>query len=131
MNLIKPPREQSQKKYSEKVGLTRDDCNNAKYSENLELDISTISPSIARPKRPQDRIDLKNAKESYQKEVSSITSKGSSSQINLDGKILFQKSVVEILIDNSYSYSQIFYITSVLYLIGILFYYLLIKKIKN
>ena len=37
----------------------------------------------------------------------------------------------KILIDNSYSYSQIFYITSVLYLIGILFYYLLIKKIKN
>ena len=74
------------KKYSEKVGLTRDDCNNAKYSENLELDISTISPSIAGPKRPQDRIDLKNAKESYQKEVSSITSKGSSSQINLEGK---------------------------------------------
>ena len=74
------------KKYSEKVGLTRDDCNNAKYSENLELDISTISPSIAGPKRPQDRIDLKNAKESYQKEVSSITSKSNSSQINLDGK---------------------------------------------
>jgi len=74
------------KKYSEKVGLTRDDCNNAKYSENLELDISTISPSIAGPKRPQDRIDLKNAKESYQKEVSSLTSKSNTSQINLEGK---------------------------------------------
>ena len=74
------------KKYSEKVGLTREDCNNAKYSENLELDISTISPSIAGPKRPQDRIDLKNAKESYQKEVSSLTSKSNTSQINLEGK---------------------------------------------
>ena len=47
------------------------------------------------------------------------------------GSWFFSSKIFKILIDNSYSYSQIFYITSVLYLIGILFYYLLIKKIKN
>ena len=47
------------------------------------------------------------------------------------GSWFFSSKIFKILIDNSYSYSQIFYITSALYLIGILFYYLLIKKIKN
>ena len=55
------------KQYSEKVGMTRSDCYNAIYSENIELDISTIMPSIAGPKRPQDRINLKDAKESFAK----------------------------------------------------------------
>jgi aconitate hydratase len=35
--------------------------------ENLELDLTTIEPSIAGPKRPQDRVALRNAKESFNK----------------------------------------------------------------
>ncbi|WP_024288090.1 aconitate hydratase [Cellulomonas sp. KRMCY2] len=35
------------------------------YSEYLELDLSTVVPSIAGPKRPQDRIELTAAKESF------------------------------------------------------------------
>ncbi len=34
----------------------------AEYSDTLSLDLSRVEPSIAGPKRPQDRIDLKNAK---------------------------------------------------------------------
>ncbi|MFF1529411.1 aconitate hydratase [Cellulomonas sp. NPDC058312] len=37
----------------------------AVYSEYLELDLSTVVPSIAGPKRPQDRIELSGAKESF------------------------------------------------------------------
>jgi aconitate hydratase len=37
----------------------------AVYSEYLELDLSTVVPSIAGPKRPQDRIELTAAKESF------------------------------------------------------------------
>jgi aconitate hydratase len=38
----------------------------AEYSEQLELDLSTIVPSIAGPKRPQDRIELSAARQSFQ-----------------------------------------------------------------
>ncbi|GAA2491994.1 aconitate hydratase AcnA [Terrabacter carboxydivorans] len=39
----------------------------ARYSEYLELDLSTVVPSIAGPKRPQDRIALTDAKEAFRK----------------------------------------------------------------
>lgn len=36
------------------------------YSEYLELDLSTVVPSIAGPKRPQDRIELNHAKTTFE-----------------------------------------------------------------
>src|SRR5690242_6000668 len=39
----------------------------ARYSEYLELDLSTVVPSIAGPKRPQDRIALTDAKSAFRK----------------------------------------------------------------
>ncbi|TQM57768.1 aconitate hydratase AcnA [Humibacillus xanthopallidus] len=39
----------------------------ARYSEYIELDLSTVVPSIAGPKRPQDRIALSDAKEAFRK----------------------------------------------------------------
>ncbi|MGO4361971.1 aconitate hydratase AcnA [Terrabacter sp. 2TAF16] len=39
----------------------------ARYSEYLELDLSTVVPSIAGPKRPQDRIALTDAKDAFRK----------------------------------------------------------------
>ena len=41
----------------------------AKYSEYLELDLSTVVPSIAGPKRPQDRILLSEAKEAFRRDL--------------------------------------------------------------
>src|SRR4051812_31778259 len=35
------------------------------YSETLELDLATVYPSLAGPKRPQDRIDLDNVKQTF------------------------------------------------------------------
>ena len=72
------------KQYSEKVGMTRKDCDNAEYTENIELDISSVLPSIAGPKRPQDRINLKDAKESFQKELSLLGSKNKASEITIN-----------------------------------------------
>ena len=74
------------KKYSEKVGMTRSDCDKAIYSENIELDISTVIPSIAGPKRPQDRINLKDAKESFQKELANLDPKNQASKISIKDK---------------------------------------------
>jgi aconitate hydratase len=39
------------------------------YSEYLELDLSDVVPSIAGPKRPQDRISLSDAKSAFRKDI--------------------------------------------------------------
>jgi aconitate hydratase len=41
----------------------------AGYTDTLELDLSSVEPSIAGPKRPQDRVPLKNAKAVYRKSL--------------------------------------------------------------
>ena len=39
------------------------------FSDRLELDLATVEPTVAGPKRPQDRVSLKNAKSSFTKVV--------------------------------------------------------------
>ncbi|ONI85206.1 aconitate hydratase [Saccharothrix sp. ALI-22-I] len=51
--------------YAKEQGMWHDPAAEPVYSETLELDLSTIVPSIAGPKRPQDRIELTNAKEAF------------------------------------------------------------------
>jgi aconitate hydratase len=41
----------------------------ARYSERLELDLSTVVPSIAGPKRPQDRISLTESKQQFRNDL--------------------------------------------------------------
>jgi aconitate hydratase A / 2-methylisocitrate dehydratase len=48
--------------YAKEQGLWHDPSVEPRYSETLELDLSTVVPSIAGPKRPQDRIALSEAK---------------------------------------------------------------------
>ncbi|MEV7046130.1 aconitate hydratase AcnA [Amycolatopsis sp. NPDC051061] len=55
--------------YAKEQGLWHDSSHEAVYSEYLELDLSTVVPSIAGPKRPQDRIELTDAKSSFRKSV--------------------------------------------------------------
>ena len=50
--------------YAKEQGLWHDPSKEIKFSEYLELDLSTVVPSISGPKRPQDRIELTDAKES-------------------------------------------------------------------
>src|SRR6202042_1451930 len=38
----------------------------AQYSDVLELDLSTVEPSLAGPSRPQDRVPLRSAQSTYQ-----------------------------------------------------------------
>ncbi len=42
------------------------------YTEVIELDLSTVEPSLAGPKRPQDRVSLKHAKSSFQTALGSM-----------------------------------------------------------
>ena len=51
--------------YAKAQGLWHDPEREAEYSEYLELDISTVVPSLAGPKRPQDRVALTEAKPAF------------------------------------------------------------------
>src|SRR6185369_17198265 len=54
--------------YARAQGLFRTEGSpEAIYSETIGLDLSTVEPSLAGPKRPQDRVSLKNAKAAFQK----------------------------------------------------------------
>jgi aconitate hydratase len=48
--------------YAKRQGLWHDPAAEPNYSDRLELDLSTIVPSLAGPKRPQDRVPLDRAK---------------------------------------------------------------------
>jgi aconitate hydratase len=52
--------------YSRKQGLWHDPLVSPRFSEHIELDLSTVVPSIAGPKRPQDRISLSNSKQALE-----------------------------------------------------------------
>jgi aconitate hydratase len=51
--------------YAKEQGLWHDPSREPEFSETLELDLSTVVPSIAGPKRPQDRIALTQSKEAF------------------------------------------------------------------
>ena len=63
--------------YTKAQGMWHDPAREPVYSEYLELDLSTVVPSIAGPKRPQDRIVLSRAKESFQEVLSAYASQPS------------------------------------------------------
>ena len=51
--------------YAKEQGLWHDPDAEPRYSEKLELDLSTVVPSLAGPKRPQDRVALSDAKQCF------------------------------------------------------------------
>ncbi|MFM7500845.1 MAG: aconitate hydratase AcnA [Actinomycetota bacterium] len=61
-------------KYAKAQGLWHDPSAEPRYSERLELDLSSVVPSIAGPKRPQDRVSLSAAKSSFAKVLPSYLS---------------------------------------------------------
>jgi aconitate hydratase len=73
--------------YAKAQGLWLDPNHVPRFSENLELDLTTIEPSIAGPKRPQDRVALRNAKESFNKILPTYTTDiAKEIEISLDGE---------------------------------------------
>lgn len=60
--------------YAKEQGLWLDPAAEPDFSEKLELDLSTVVPSIAGPKRPQDRIILANAKAQFAQDVRNYVS---------------------------------------------------------
>ena len=59
--------------YAKEQGLWHDPSAEPRYSERLELDLSTVVPSLAGPKRPQDRVEVTKAGESFAKALEDYT----------------------------------------------------------
>ncbi|MBW8173447.1 aconitate hydratase [Ornithinimicrobium sp. Arc0846-15] len=62
--------------YSKEQGMWLEPEKEARYSERLELDLSTVVPSIAGPKRPQDRISVTEAKEQFRADLKNYVVNG-------------------------------------------------------
>jgi aconitate hydratase len=72
--------------YAKEQGLWHDPAAEPRYSERLELDLSTVVPSLAGPKRPQDRVEVTKAVEGFQKVLKDYTDDaGATAEITLDG----------------------------------------------
>ncbi|MDL9946078.1 aconitate hydratase [Gordonia sp. ABSL11-1] len=63
--------------YAKEQGMWLEkDAAEAQYSEYLELDLAEVVPSIAGPKRPQDRIELWDAKNAFRKDIHNYVEEG-------------------------------------------------------
>ena len=63
--------------YCREQGLFHEeDTPEAEYSELLSLDLATVEPSLAGPKRPQDRVVLSQAKESFEQALPGLLKAG-------------------------------------------------------
>jgi aconitate hydratase len=60
--------------YSKKQGMWHDPSVEPRFSQVVELDLSTVVPSISGPKRPQDRIALSDSKTAFEKILPSYLS---------------------------------------------------------
>jgi aconitate hydratase len=58
--------------YAKRQGLWHDPDTTADYSAELALDLSTVEPSLAGPRRPQDRVPLSNAKTLFRGALSDL-----------------------------------------------------------
>ena len=74
--------------YSKAQGLWHNPDSEPRYSEYMELDLATVVPSIAGPRRPQDRIELDRAKEQFHADLGNFVTKekaGASVPVHMDG----------------------------------------------
>ena len=77
------------KEYSDKVGLYRNNSDEVKYTKNLTLDISGITACVSGPKRPEDRVDLRDVKKTVQNEIKKLKKSKNTDKGKLkDGSIM-------------------------------------------
>ncbi len=67
--------------YYREQGMWRDDTADILYSSSLELDLSTVEPSLAGPKRPQDRIALSSMKRQWEHDIVETFGKATSESV--------------------------------------------------
>ena len=81
--------------YAKRVGLFyTDDAPQPNYSEDLEINLSEVEPSLAGPIRPQDRIPLSKMKTSFVEHMKTTLNKSDELEKISDGNNLSHSSVV-------------------------------------
>ncbi|MGZ4592512.1 MAG: aconitate hydratase [Actinomycetes bacterium] len=78
--------------YAKAQGLWHDPHAEPVYSETIELDLGTVVPSIAGPKRPQDRVSLSEAKLTFRSALRDYASDGIESEVDEAGAETFPAS---------------------------------------
>ncbi|MDP9181216.1 MAG: aconitate hydratase, partial [Actinomycetota bacterium] len=73
--------------YAKEQGLWHDPSAEPRYSERVELDLSTVVPSLAGPKRPQDRVPLSSAKAMFRTALRDYAATGNGHSKITDGGI--------------------------------------------
>ena len=68
--------------YAKEQGMWHDPSRELRFSEHLELDLSSVVPSISGPKRPQDRIELTDAKEQFRKDIHNYAQETTGDSVN-------------------------------------------------
>src|SRR5205085_7503102 len=73
-------------RYCKEQGLWREKKSEPTYTEVLELDLGTVIPSVAGPRRPQDRIELRGVKQMFRSTLVDVFKKavGESATPRLD-----------------------------------------------
>ncbi|MBS42064.1 MAG: aconitate hydratase AcnA [Nocardioides sp.] len=75
--------------YAKEQGLWHDPAAEPRYSEKLELDLSTVVPSLAGPKRPQDRIEVSAAAGGFEEALAAYTDEPTKTvDFSIDGQDL-------------------------------------------
>lgn len=73
--------------YAKSLGIWHDESTpEATYHEFIEFDLSSVEPSIAGPKRPQDRISLANAAKQYQQWLTLNTADKTAAEVEHNGQ---------------------------------------------
>jgi aconitate hydratase A / 2-methylisocitrate dehydratase len=81
--------------YTKAQGIFRTDATpDPIYTDKLELDLATVEPTLAGPKRPQDRVPLRQSKASFEKSMEGTAQKNVSVKKNGDQFELSNGSVV-------------------------------------
>ncbi len=71
--------------YAKAQSLWHDPARDLSFSEFMELDLSTVVPSIAGPKRPQDRILLSEAKSQFEKDILNYADAAEEDSVEIEG----------------------------------------------
>ncbi|TCO71094.1 aconitate hydratase AcnA [Chromatocurvus halotolerans] len=88
--------------YCKAQGLWREDNHEPVYTDTLALDMGDVEASLAGPKRPQDRVSLKNVKSSFEL----IMQQGEGTASAPEGKFEGEGGQTAVGVDNSYAHAS-------------------------
>ena len=79
-------RSQLVERYCKEQGLFRTDATpDAEFTDTLELDLGTVEPSLAGPKRPQDRVPLRTMKQAFREALLELQARVAVDDAAIDG----------------------------------------------